>query len=839
MVGSFQDRATFGRSREQSLTTPYNSACGSTTCYGAFIAKHAYSNGELLWVVAATGTLHDKGAAVMVTSNAIWMTGVFGSASVRFSNGGALGGAVTTYAGVDNGVLTKIDRDNGAVLMARQIVQYGSSDVPRNLAHVPPSHLQAWERNDLARNGATKLAVYGVFRGDAVAPHRTSTTVFGLIDSGMNMLSRGGADLYVLMITVSPTTVRLAWAAQIGGSGDEWLSASSLALALPGSSPETAGLVIAGEFRGTSHFLGAAAAGTTSSVTSVSTRGSKDGFVARLNSITGSLEWAASFGSANADVVYALAAHEAAGLGGGDAVWVTGAFTAPFHIGSSADGSHVVLQEFATSTVTAFVAKYDANTGMLLHAVRVGAPRWARVTGLQLVDNTLLMLSTTEGSPMNIDTGDANVDVPFSTHGGDDIVITRVALSSPVDCVVSAWTAWSPCSVLCGGGTQSRVRVVLRPPQEGGAACPELSDGSQRVCNDVPCHECAMPQLQPNVTSDCAATADTHPIVCTFGCSPRYMQLEQPATLTCEPATGEWTGVVPRCILATPHVTISRSDWPVKVAVAVPAGAHSLVYATRAVAGAGADLEPDLDLEEPLEPPSCAAASPTSRFLPTAAQPALELQLEGHTLIAVAACGPAAEGDVTRSATATELVTVAQQLPSLAVYGPAYPKLVVLHAATLVDTPETPMSVAATMCSCFLPTVLCNVSPSYSGPAYAVLRSSQSVAARTCGDSQRSVSGPKSVYVPVDAIDDAYAGNRNTAARVKLQFAPSVSVGDGSGVAMDVAHALILVDEAASDVPKGSFIQGLPTVRALLCSRGLRAQTYSHTRHWCCCVYSV
>jgi hypothetical protein len=55
----------------------------------------------------------------------------------------------------------------------------------------------------------------------------------------------------------------------------------------------------------------------------------------------------------------------------------------------------------------------------------------------------------------------------------------------PVDCVVSAWSEWGPCTKTCGGGEQTRTRTVISPAANGGQPCPVLSE--TRTCNEQPC----------------------------------------------------------------------------------------------------------------------------------------------------------------------------------------------------------------------------------------------------------------------------------------------------------------------------------------------------------------
>ncbi|NXK87861.1 THS7B protein, partial [Formicarius rufipectus] len=61
-----------------------------------------------------------------------------------------------------------------------------------------------------------------------------------------------------------------------------------------------------------------------------------------------------------------------------------------------------------------------------------------------------------------------------------------------VDCVVSEWSPWSPCSHSCSTknaeGTQSRSRSILALPAEGGKACPpDRALQEHRACNAHPC----------------------------------------------------------------------------------------------------------------------------------------------------------------------------------------------------------------------------------------------------------------------------------------------------------------------------------------------------------------
>lgn len=64
-------------------------------------------------------------------------------------------------------------------------------------------------------------------------------------------------------------------------------------------------------------------------------------------------------------------------------------------------------------------------------------------------------------------------------------LVLSLTADAEMDCVVTHWGAWAPCSKTCGCGIQFRSRLVTQPPSPGGVDCPKLVGA--RSCNEALC----------------------------------------------------------------------------------------------------------------------------------------------------------------------------------------------------------------------------------------------------------------------------------------------------------------------------------------------------------------
>lgn len=78
-----------------------------------------------------------------------------------------------------------------------------------------------------------------------------------------------------------------------------------------------------------------------------------------------------------------------------------------------------------------------------------------------------------------------------SQHGSDLSNCYETADPTPINCKVSSWSQWSPCTTTCGIGTQRRSRTKTKEAKNGGS-CPPLNE-SRTCINTSSCRvDCAV-----------------------------------------------------------------------------------------------------------------------------------------------------------------------------------------------------------------------------------------------------------------------------------------------------------------------------------------------------------
>ena len=70
--------------------------------------------------------------------------------------------------------------------------------------------------------------------------------------------------------------------------------------------------------------------------------------------------------------------------------------------------------------------------------------------------------------------------VPGNIDGSSTLCVQVMKM----DCILKGWSAWSNCTLSCGGGTRSREPIITGLPRNGGRSCPAARRES---CNTLPC----------------------------------------------------------------------------------------------------------------------------------------------------------------------------------------------------------------------------------------------------------------------------------------------------------------------------------------------------------------
>lgn len=90
----------------------------------------------------------------------------------------------------------------------------------------------------------------------------------------------------------------------------------------------------------------------------------------------------------------------------------------------------------------------------------------------------------------------------------------------PLDCILADWTNWSPCSAMCNGGVEDRIRPVVQHDTKGGEPCGQTDDETD--CNVQACSgDC--------VLEDWTAWSPTCSKMCGGGRQSRYRHIKHAA----------------------------------------------------------------------------------------------------------------------------------------------------------------------------------------------------------------------------------------------------------------------------------------------------------------------
>lgn len=78
-------------------------------------------------------------------------------------------------------------------------------------------------------------------------------------------------------------------------------------------------------------------------------------------------------------------------------------------------------------------------------------------------------------------------DAQFGGRAAGELTKTQPCSGGfcPIDCKLSSWGAWSPCTRSCGWGQNRRTRYIVHTADKGGRDCPTLL--MTKTCMDMPC----------------------------------------------------------------------------------------------------------------------------------------------------------------------------------------------------------------------------------------------------------------------------------------------------------------------------------------------------------------
>merc|ERR1719502_1671699 len=145
----------------------------------------------------------------------------------------------------------------------------------------------------------------------------------------------------------------------------------------------------------------------------------------------------------------------------------------------------------------------------------------------------------------------------------------------PIDCVEEGWSLWTPCTITCGGGYQTRTNPIKTKAQYGGKACGWQRKQTQ-TCNRFPCPvDCVQTPLSPwsECTNTCGGGTQfqsrTTTIEARYGgkrCLPTVIKKncnEQACPINCKVSTfSDWSVCSVSCGTGNMRQTRHITRWP-------------------------------------------------------------------------------------------------------------------------------------------------------------------------------------------------------------------------------------------------------------------------------------
>ena len=519
---------------------------GSTTLTSAgggdvFVAK-IDASGAYLWATKAGGTAHVLGMGVSTLSD--------GSAIVTgyFQGTATFGSTRLTSAGSNDVFVAKIDASGAYVWATRA----GGSSLVNGVA--------------ISTLSDGSSIVTGYFRGTATFGSTTLTST-----------SRVSNDVFVAKIDASGAYV---WATRAGGSGG---SSDTFGLAISTLSDGSA--VVTGVFQGTATF----------GSTTLTSAGSSDVFVAKIDA-SGTYLWATKAGGTSTDYGYAISTLSdgsaiVTGYFNGTAVfgsttltsagvndvfvakidasgaylWATQAGGTSGDIGKGistlSDGSAIVTgyfrgtATFGSTTLTSagsddvFVAKIDAS-GAYLWATKAGGTAGVLGRGVStLSDGSAIVIGDFQGTA-------AFGSTTLTSAGGYDVFVAKIqALSAP----------GAPTSAAASAGDAQATLSWSAPASDGGSAITSYtataSPGGATCTANAPATTCTVTGLTNGTPYTFAVTAMN-----TVGTSPASVSSASVTPATPTPTPGP---------SPTPTPTPTTTPTPGLSPVPTPASATS------------------------------------------------------------------------------------------------------------------------------------------------------------------------------------------------------------------------------------------------------------------------